>query len=396
LRVLILDTYYPAFIASHYGRRPGLGEESYDTQLRELMACSFGTSDAYSHNLRSIGHEATEVIVNCIPLQRRWAAENGLRSLAVKLASALDGLTPISERGGRLLARRSGVLHAIALAQVARFQPDVIYLQDIGFHTTRQLRQLAAPSRLLVGQLASKAPPLDRLRALDLVLTSFPHFVERFRRAGIDSEGLRLAFDERVLQHLRDVTPSPRHDLVFVGGLDRRVHPEGVEMLERVAMEFGESLAVYGYGASTLPTVSKLRSCYRGQAWGLDMYVELARSKLALNRHIATAEGWSNNMRLFEATGVGAALLTDKGRNLGDFFEIGHEVRCYSDVPQLIEIAHQLLADDGARVRLAAAGQQRTLSDHTFAARMVELVAILEPRLAARLRSSGRTGVAHR
>jgi hypothetical protein len=42
----------------------------------------------------------------------------------------------------------------------------------------------------------------------------------------------------------------------------------------------------------------------------------LAHSQVTLNRQIEAAEGSANNMRLFEATGVGAMLVTDDGKNL--------------------------------------------------------------------------------
>src|SRR5262245_46824066 len=77
MRVLILDTYYPAFVAQHYSRHPELHEASYADQLAALMAESFGTGDAYSHFIRALGHEAAEIVVDCEPLQYRWAAEHG-------------------------------------------------------------------------------------------------------------------------------------------------------------------------------------------------------------------------------------------------------------------------------------------------------------------------------
>ena len=61
------------------------------------------------------------------------------------------------------------------------------------------------------------------------------------------------------------------------------------------------------------------------------MYRVLARSKIALNRHIDVAEDHANNMRLYEATGVGTFLITDAKRNLSELFEPGEEVVTYAD-----------------------------------------------------------------
>ena len=41
------------------------------------------------------------------------------------------------------------------------------------------------------------------------------------------------------------------------------------------------------------------------------------------------AKSYANNMRLYEATGVGALLVTDWKENLGEMFEPGKEVVAY-------------------------------------------------------------------
>src|SRR5712691_4690595 len=106
MRILIVDTCYPGFLASQYKRNPGLGERSYDEQWRSLMGTFFGTADSYSHFLRPLGHEAHEVVVNCEPIQRAWAREHELQ-------------VPSGDPG-----------EAILLAQAEDFRPDVVYVQN--------------------------------------------------------------------------------------------------------------------------------------------------------------------------------------------------------------------------------------------------------------------------
>lgn len=370
MRIAVLDTYYPPFLRAHYDERPALHSAAYAVQHDELMRRAFGTSDAYSHNLRLLGHDAIELVVNCVPLQAAWLEESGRSAFAGVLRRL-----PRGDRAGRLVGRVSGLLHRVALEQVRAFAPDVVYLQDIRFHTPKQIRELRGP-RLVVGQTASRTPSREHILALDLVLTSFPHYVDRFRALGGRAELFRLGFDERVLALLK-----PRAGcapVVFVGGLDRRVHPGGVELVEQVCRELGDLVDVYGYGVGSLPGDSAIHARYRGEAWGREMYDVLAGARIVLNRHIGAAEGFANNMRLYETTGVGTALLTECAPNLADLFEPGVEVAVYggrSDAPSLLQ---ELLAD-GPRLRaLAEAGQRRTLGEHTFAARMGELVDVLE------------------
>ena len=379
MRVLIIDTYYKAFVDAHYAARPGLAARPHSEQMASLVAERFGTADAYSHHLRALGHEAMEVVANVEPLQRAWANEHRRARMRARLAR----LAP-ARYGGR--ARRLA-LRAVLAAQVELYNPEIVYLQDMGYHSTVEVRALKAGGRRLVaGQIASPAPPESHLRAFDLIVTSFPHFATRFARLGIDSEYLPLAYDARLHDMLRaeGIEPGPGGErpyaVSFVGGLNPRVHEAGTALLEQVARETGVDF--WGYGADALAPDSPIRQRYHGEAWGLEMYRVLARSRIVVNRHIDAAEGYANNMRLYEATGSGALLVTDSGRNLGELFEPGREVLAYDGPRDLAaQLTHHLAHDDERRA-IAAAGQARTLHAHTYARRIAELSGMLEERLA--------------
>jgi spore maturation protein CgeB len=378
VRIFVLDTYYPDFLAAHYRARPELASRSYEEQLASLMERCFGTSDAYSRHLRELGHEAVDVVANCAPLQRRWAAEQGHGPTVTRwLAAGLPGPPG--------LAARRSALRRIALEQIDSFNPQVVYIQDLWFFKRQDIDILRGAGRFVAGQIASALPQEGVLRCFDLLVTSYPHFVERFREKGFDSEYLKIAFYPRVLERLSEqgVQPDPgarrEYGVTFVGGLDPAVHGAGKRFLERAVDEAG--LEVWGYGVGELPKDSPILSRYRGEAWGLAMYEVLANSRIALNRHIGLADGYANNMRLFEATGVGALLVTDAKRNLADLFEPGREVIAYEDEDDLVEKLRHFAEHDDERRSIAAAGQARTLREHTYANRMTELAAMLEARL---------------
>lgn len=372
----MVDTYYPAFVAEHYRRNPELREASYGDQLAALMARCFGTSDAYSHHLTELGHEAVDIAVNCFELQSAWNRARG-KGAFLRLVGSLP------TRVG--MAARFRLLHDVAKAQIDEFDPEVVYLQDLWFFRREELDSLRTQGRLVVGQIASTPPGPELLRGLDLITTSFPHFVERFREAGIDSEYFKIGFYERVLERLRanGVESSPAadrpHGVSFIGGLDPTVHGQGIALLERLSERV--PISIWGYGADRLPRESPIRAHYRGEAWGLDMYEALSRSRISINRHIGVAEGYANNMRLFETTGVGALLLTEAAPNLADLFEPSTEAVAYEGEDDLVEKIEHYLKHDDEREAIAAAGQKRTLVEHTYRRRMSELAAMLERRL---------------
>jgi spore maturation protein CgeB len=348
MRILVVDTCYAAFQAAHYNRHQGLADRPYEEQWRALMDTFFGTADAYSHYLGELGHVAHEVVVDCAPLQAAWAREHGLAAV-----------TPGAET----------LLH-----QIDDFAPDVVYLQNLGVLSDESMDAVRNSGAFLAGQIASEAPDAERLRRYDLLLTSFPHFVEDFRSLGVASEYFRIGFDPRVLDRLGPGTQE--HEIAFVGALNAVRHRSGNRVLAQAARRL--PIEFFGYDLRGRPPWSPVRRRYRGERWGLDMYRVLASSRIVLNRHIGAARQYANNMRLYESTGVGSLLLTDAKVNLTDLFEPDREVIAYRDADDLVARGQRYLDDDDARREIAAAGQARTLRDHTYATRMRELVEILE------------------
>ena len=372
MRISILDTYYASFLDEHYAARPGLAGAGHGEQMESLLSQCFGTGDAYSRHLREEGWDAAEIIGNCLPAHLAWVREN--RRLGRAEAASRSVLA-------RRPAARTRMLRQLSLEQIAAMEADVVYCQDLWFLSAPDLDRLRAEGRFVVGQTASEPPGKEILERYDLLLSSFPHYVERFRALGVDARYLRIAFNTAVLERLaQEGTPHAPdaerpHRVAFVGGVDPTVHPAGTALLERLAERV--PLEVWGYGSERLHPSSPLRRCHRGQAWGLGMYRVLARSQIVVNRHIEAAEGYANNMRLYEATGLGAALLTEATPNLGDLFEPDVEVATYRDEEELVARIEHLAAHREERLAIASAGQRRTLRDHTYRERMRELSEIL-------------------
>ena len=106
----------------------------------------------------------------------------------------------------------------------------------------------------------------------------------------------------------------------------------------------------------------------------------LRDSFLTLNHH-GDVPAYANNMRLFEATGVGTLLITDWKANLHEIFEPGKEVVAYCSAEECSEMIRYYLEHDKEREDIARAGQQRTLRDHTYYKRMQQLVNIVQKYL---------------
>jgi spore maturation protein CgeB len=106
------------------------------------------------------------------------------------------------------------------------------------------------------------------------------------------------------------------------------------------------------------------------------MYRVLQSSKITFNHHGDVAP-FANNMRLFEATGVGTCLLTDWKENLKEMFEPGKEVLTYRGPDECAELIQYYLDHEEERQAIGLAGQTRTLREHTYDLRMQEFVSMV-------------------
>ena len=374
MKFLIIDSYYPKFLNSVISSLTE-DETNYTELLDRLLRLRFGTADFYSRNLRSLGHEAEDIIFNCIPLQELWACENGFSILGSRMS--------IPHRIAKLSFIRKIIgsvdsLLDIAIRQIRTIRPDILYVQDLNLFPQEVLKKLREEGafRLAVGQIACPLPSLDYLNGFDLILTSFPHYVDRFRGIGIKSEYFKIAFDSIVIDEIGILTKE--HGCTFVGGLSPD-HKERSYFLEYLAKNV--DIKFFGYGSEKLGRDSPIDKRHQGECWGLDMYRTLAKSHITINHHIDVAENNANNMRLFEATGCGSLLITDNKLNISEMFEPDKEIVTYNSNEEAVEKINFYLENPLEAVRIASAGQKRTLREHTYLNRMEELILIINKYL---------------
>ena len=354
--VLFVSTFYPEFLRDLYAGDPALAELNYDEQKRRLMESKFSSIDAYCDCLRSLGCRADAVILYADRLMERWAAEHG-----------------VTLTGNVHDQRRQFVAEC-----VRRFKPDILYVFEWSPLGDAFLADVKRHVRLLVGQIASPPRPDRTYAATDLMISSWPPIVDYFRREGKTSAYINLAFDERVLDRLPAV--APRYDVTFVEGFAPS-HPTRIAWLDRLLRDV--DIDVFGYGVDTVPQDSPICEHHRGPVWGYRMYETLQRSRITLNLHAVNdvrgtvVTNVANNLRLYEATGVGTCLLTDAKDNLHELLDPTGEVVAYRDDDDCVEKIRYFLDHEDERRTIAAAGQRRTLRDHTYTVRMAELLDVL-------------------
>lgn len=77
--------------------------------------------------------------------------------------------------------------------------------------------------------------------------------------------------------------------------------------------------------------------------------------------------------RNFEVPGCGAFLITEAADNFEDYYQDGKEVVIYQDMDDLIEKIRYYLEHDDEREKIAQAGYQRTIRNHTYEKRFEQI-----------------------
>ena len=385
MRILVLNADYPRFLAWLYRRQPGLEHASYAEQMAARNASLFGLADFYSRNFAALGHPAAEIHVNNPWLQAAWAHEHGMAFEPPEAAAERPALPGWLERAVtpfkpllRPLARKVGLsprldpqAENILLAQIEEFRPDLVLNQDVFHVDTRLMRRIKGiGSPILIGQVGIEPSRGEDWTVYDLMISQLPTTVKFFRGLGVRAEVNHLAFEPAILDAL-PAAPAADVDVSFVGSISLD-HRQRIALLEAVAERY--DLKLWGNRPQALPASSPLHRCFQGEVWGAEMYQVLRRSRITLNSHIDLAAREAGNMRLFEATGVGAFLLTDFKENLHTLFAPDREVAVWRSIGDCLNVVAHYLRDDEGRSAIARAGQATTMTRHTYRHRAAEIL----------------------
>lgn len=370
MRVIILNSDYGIFLEDLYSRTPGLEAASYAEQMRARNESQFGTADYYSSALRQLGHEAWDVHFNNDSMQKAWAREHAVpcEADARWTLRLRRGVIPWPTRIEPKVWR-CHVLHE----QIRRWRPDVLLTTDMASFDDAEVRRWKALGCFVAG--IGEPPYSESPRqwgVYDLVLAPSEGMVAFFRSRGTRSELLRFAFHD---QHVKPDAERPI-DVSFVGSLSA-MHTRRVQFLEALCRRIPGVLQLWAPTVGHLAQDSPVRIAYRGPAWGREANQIVAKSKIHLNIHHDAAGKYADNIRMYDATGLGALLLTDRKKNLSAIFVVGSEVLDFATVEECHERIDWALSHDEEREGIALRGQARTMRDHTFLRRMGDFERII-------------------
>jgi spore maturation protein CgeB len=215
---------------------------------------------------------------------------------------------------------------------------------------------------------ANMGRQLMLLAPYDALFFKEPHVVERVQaNLGLPVYYLPQACNPRWHRPLVQAGTEPY--LVIASGQN----PSRVRLLERLIAK-DIPLRLYGnkfprwIGETTARRVHT--SCYVT----CEEKARVFRSAAGVLNTMHPAEIVGVNLRLFEAAGCGAAVLTEGRPSVPELFVVGSEILTFDDFDELVFQATRLLNEEGLTARLGDAASRRAHRDHTYDLRVAAIL----------------------
>ena len=345
MKIIFLVKYYDLYQIEVLKKIPNWEDLKYNELVEKINNDYFLMYNSFVNHFNKLGHEARLIIPNMKEIQEKWCFE----------------------RNEKL---PQNWMFEIPLKQIADFKPDILFLNS-NFEYWGDFKKRASKYvKKICAWLSCPFPSSLSFENLDLVYTLFPPHFELFKSLRINAKLVHAGFDPEILPLLEK---KKKFDVTFVGGIGS-YHLKRTKFLMKLAKEVDINFWGYGFKSDNsiknflkqLKTGFRFKNNYQGLAWGLEMFNILYNSKITINVHGDIAKNHSVNMRMFEATGVGTMLFTEKSDSLQDFFNPEKEVISYSNANEAIEKIKYYLQNNQKREEIIKHGQLKTLNDFNY------------------------------
>ena len=382
MKFLILIEDYNLFYTRFLEQNKELFNKFYDQKLNHLLAQKYYQADSLAQALIKLDHQAKVIIPACNPLQLQWAKENNK-----KLFFKWHLQKPWRSFKSRFLKEYNtfdAIRDEIVLSQIETIKPDVVFVYSsiwLNINTIRKIKRLGAKTIL-----QWSCPITCRWNDLafnkfDFVVSATKPLVNFFKQKKIKAFYWQQAFDSYTLTNTELADVKPKKDVVFIGNFVLG-HDYRFEIIEYL-LQKGVKIDVFGSGNDCIPSNSLLSKTIKPPIHGNEMNDLYKTYKIALHIHTQGIKtdgiDWSSfagAKRIFEITGIGVAMLASYQDNLKELFD-KDEIITFKDKEECLQKINHYLFYENELILLAKKGHKKTLSNHTFDNRAIELLALI-------------------
>jgi spore maturation protein CgeB len=345
-----------------------------ETRLRIMIYGDFlwdRLASSYRRAFESLGHSVTPIDVR-----------DARRDLAPWLTNRIGHRATIQS----MTLRRAGTRrwNARFVETAADVRPHLVFILNGEFvmpETVTALRSGGA--RVFIFHADNPFPPhyAHRPETLPSALRCDCYFIwsqslrNRLQASGVSrARYLPFGWDPEVFPHI-DRSTEPRHDLVFIGGWDKRREAELTPLAERF------DLKIWGpdYWGTRTASDSVLRECWQGKAAeGPEAATILADSRIVINvvREQNLPDGVI--MRTFEVPGCGGFLLSTRTEGAVELFPEGEAGAYFGNIAECVQQTERYLAGSKERQAISQTAHQIVMNRHQYVHRARELLAAYE------------------
>ena len=287
----------------------------------------------------------------------------------------------------------------ILLTQIEEYKPDVIFFQGSPPITTKELKIIKNKFPFIKKIVIHCGFQIDDeiLEETDLLLIASPHLYDLYKEKIKNIHIVYHYFDDDVLNHVSK--PSKNNYLVFCGKTGSKFnedHYTRFNLLNKICSNFDIKCFSQEFSKQENKRLSNskfinliIKKILKKNlflhdfhltkvfepVFGLEMYQKMMQSYAVLNSHVNYNKSpiyFSANRRLFEATGVGTAIFTEKSKNIFEIFN-NDQVIAYTDDDDLIKKINYYKNNLDELVEIGKRGQIHTLKFHTAKVRVSEI-----------------------
>lgn len=365
IRILKLSFYYEEYIDYFYSSND-LSNLDYRKHQKKIFEDRFGWSDSFKEVLNDKGSFVVEeIIVNDYLLQNKWCNENN-RSYSL-----------------------NNWQFEILKEQIKFYKPNIIFVNNPAIEN-KYYELFNLFNVKIISFDGVSAHNKNILKYSNLIVTCLKSSYNFYKKFNKLVYYMPHGFDSRIIKNIKK-NYEYKNDAVFVGNIRNKHHSNRIDLLDKMISKtnlkiwIGDAnkkmnkknliknfnLSNYLKGMNYLKNYFKTKKIINknlGSIFGIQMYQLISDSRIILNNHINISKNEMVNIRLFEATGLGACLLTDYKSNIFDFFELD-EIVTYKNNEEAIEKLKYLTNNPEEVKKIGEKGMIKTLSKHTIQSR---------------------------
>lgn len=381
MKLAVITPLYKEYIDKFRGKNAILEYLSYNQLFELLNTDSFGWGNIWDIELKPYGIETQTFYPNVEWLQKKWVQDYMPKNKSISTPNIL-------------------------FEQLNRFKPDLLWYTDWNAELLIKIKENIPSIKKIFGWSGSAVLFKPVYNVVDFVISCANEAVDYFINNNKRAYVLQHGFNPSIIKSLAHID-NKKYPLSFIGQLivKKDFHANRYEFLNSLLRE---KLPLHLFSGSfeykTTKSKKKIREILskyltiditstntvlakntlgtnNPPIFGLDMYKIIKQSELSLNIHAESSINYASNRRLWEICGIGACMVTDYKDNLKQMFDTENEIVTYRDSNELVSKCKWLLDNPSEILKIAKAGQNNVLKNHTYKNRAENLMEIINKEL---------------